>query len=108
LPGKEYIRLLQILPLDHESKALRCRLTPFLLESCQLFTALSYTWALPTVLEDNNEDLADYGEEHTIQCETEPQGQERITSFLTVTQTLFNALFQLATPVVHTSVFTMD
>jgi hypothetical protein len=78
------------------------------LESCRPFTALSYTWALPTESGDNHEDLADYGEEHTIQCETGSQGQERITGSLSVTENLFNALFQLATPVVYPSLLWID
>jgi hypothetical protein len=95
LPDKGYIRLLRILSLNVEKKTLRSRLMPCLLESCRPSTTLSHTWALPRGLEVNNEAQLDYGEEHTILCETASQGQERIIGALTVTENLSMHCFNL-------------
>jgi hypothetical protein len=56
LPDAGQLRLLRITSFNEQKSLIQCELSSGLLESSLPLTALSYTWALPTVSNLDDED----------------------------------------------------
>ena len=99
LPDAGHIRLLRITSFNEQNSLIQCELISCLLESSLPFTALSYTWALPTVSNIDDEDQPDFGEEYVIWCEHTTSGNEILGGSLNITENLFDSLVQLTVPI---------